>query len=536
MTVHCQIDSIVFRNGRCFGWGWFLDPAQPVQSLELHLQAGDGSHYAVACLPGGRRDDVQNAFPDIRHAAHAGFLITGSLPGLRSVPTSGEMQARLRDGSLRHVPIAAHSLSGGGAADGAGTPLRHRILGKIRRDGWRSLIAPGRREMRAAWESVCAWLPRTWLRVSKPRIRLIFDHAMGGGANRFANQLHATLVGDGLPVLYVTPLLSELRYQVALAWRGRSWQWKVDDVARLLGEFGPKQAIDIHVNELVSFHDPLDVVRWCAQRRRDAPGSLTFYLHDFHAACPAWTLIGLENRYCGLPSTAVCAQCLPRNSRHTLGYNGPGVPEWRQAWTTMLQACDRIVAFSNASVDILRQAHPSIRPEQVEIRPHQLPSSGLRRPLAPRRAAPLVVAVAGHVSVAKGASILREMAVMAEVRGLPVRFLVFGTLEEHEAGDPIEVLGEYAPGELPALFETHAVSMAMLPSVCPETFSYVTAEYMAMDVPVAVFPIGAPAERVSDYAKGLVISRIDAADALDEIMAFAARDFRRLRETVVCRL
>jgi hypothetical protein len=48
---------------------------------------------------------------------------------------------------------------------------------------------------------------------------------------------------------------------------------------------------------------------------------------------------------------------------------------------------------------------------------------------------------------------------------------------------------------------------------------------MAMDMPVAVFPMGAPAERVADYPKGLVISRLDPAVALDEIIAFASRGF-----------
>ena len=72
------------------------------------------------------------------------------------------------------------------------------------------------------------------------------------------------------------------------------------------------------------------------------------------------------------------------------------------------------------------------------------------------------------------------------------------------------------------LLEQHRVTLAMLPSVCAETFSFVTAEFMEMQVPLAVFPIGAPAERVAGYGKGLVISRIDPAVAVQEILAFAA--------------
>ena len=104
---------------------------------------------------------------------------------------------------------------------------------------------------------------------------------------------------------------------------------------------------------------------------------------------------------------------------------------------------------------------------------------------------------------------------------------MFGTLEQHDEDDGIEVLGEYAHAELPALMERHGVSLAFLPSICAETFSFVTAEYMGMGVPTAVFPLGAPAERVAGYARGLVISDVDAATAVHEIMGFAAQGFAR---------
>lgn len=526
MTIHCQIDSIVFRNGRCFGWGWFLDPEQPSTSLELIVQGPDGKAYSVACLTGGRREDVGAAFADIPHAAYAGFTITGSLPGLAAEPVGGEMVATLRDGTVRRVAIPQESLStAGGAPSGTGTPLWHRALGKLRRDGWRDCIGPARQRLRQWWDAAMAIPVRAWLEHAKPSIHLVFDHAMGGGANRFANTLHARLVREGGPVLYVVPVLHELRYQANLSWRGHTSSWKFDEISTLLDGFGDRQAIDIHVNELVSFHKPLEIVRWCTERSRTSPGRLTFYLHDFHAVCPSWTLIGLNNRFCGIPATEACASCLPHNSRHTLGYNGPGIPEWREAWAAFIGACDGIVAFSLASVELLRKAYPGLR-DIVEVRPHEVVTEGVR-PLAPRQALPLVVAVAGHVNVAKGALVLGEMSRLAKARNLPMQILVFGTLEEHQVDGGISVLGEYRQEDLPALFESHGVNMALLPSVCPETFSFVTSEYMAMDLPVAVFPIGAPAERVAGYPKGLVISRIDPAVALDEIMDFAEAGFRR---------
>ncbi len=41
-----------------------------------------------------------------------------------------------------------------------------------------------------------------------------------------------------------------------------------------------------------------------------------------------------------------------------------------------------------------------------------------------------------------------------------------------------------------------------------------------MGLPVACFDLGAPAERVRNYEKGLIISKIDAETALREIEGF----------------
>jgi hypothetical protein len=62
-----------------------------------------------------------------------------------------------------------------------------------------------------------------------------------------------------------------------------------------------------------------------------------------------------------------------------------------------------------------------------------------------------------------------------------------------------------------------------VPSIWPETYSYVTTELMRLNVPVACFNLGAPPERVARYPLGRVIERIDAALAVRELMALARR-------------
>ena len=68
--------------------------------------------------------------------------------------------------------------------------------------------------------------------------------------------------------------------------------------------------------------------------------------------------------------------------------------------------------------------------------------------------------------------------------------------------------------------EENLIDIILIPSICPETFSYTISEAMEMGLPVACFNIGAQAERVSKYSKGLVLNKIDARKTIDEIVCF----------------
>ena len=89
--------------------------------------------------------------------------------------------------------------------------------------------------------------------------------------------------------------------------------------------------------------------------------------------------------------------------------------------------------------------------------------------------------------------------------------------------------GLYRREELVRLIFENDIDLFLLPSVCPETFSYTAEEIMKMGMPVAAFDLGAPAERIRDYDKGLILRapegkrpmEIVPAKALEEILAFA---------------
>ena len=89
--------------------------------------------------------------------------------------------------------------------------------------------------------------------------------------------------------------------------------------------------------------------------------------------------------------------------------------------------------------------------------------------------------------------------------------------------------GPYQRDNLVALIEAQHINMILFPSICPETFSYVVDEMMLLRMPVVAFDLGAPAERLRDYSLGRLCGTVDAASALDAMIAL--HDELAARET-----
>ena len=117
---------------------------------------------------------------------------------------------------------------------------------------------------------------------------------------------------------------------------------------------------------------------------------------------------------------------------------------------------------------------------------------------------------------------MRALSSRAAERRLPLRFVVIGTLEGGTAGCPLlRVTGKFSRESLCDLLEAEGVGIAMLPSICPETYSYVVDEIMATGLPLAVLDVGAPPERVTLYPSGLVLPGEGIDEQLDALITFA---------------
>ncbi len=119
----------------------------------------------------------------------------------------------------------------------------------------------------------------------------------------------------------------------------------------------------------------------------------------------------------------------------------------------------------------------------------------------------ITIGVLGAINLAKGAGILKTLVKTIEDQGLNIKVVLIGEISEYIKSEYFHVTGRYERDALPQLIKEHEIDIFLIPSICPETFSYTTQEIMMMDMPLMVFDLGAPAERVKKYEKGIVLEK-----------------------------
>ena len=133
----------------------------------------------------------------------------------------------------------------------------------------------------------------------------------------------------------------------------------------------------------------------------------------------------------------------------------------------------------------------------------------------------LVIGVIGSISHHKGADIVAGLARAIESQKKNARIVVLGQVDAACPPNVVKEVGEYERRELPDLVERHGIRLALLPSICPETFSFVAHEVLAMGLPLMTLDLGAQADLARSHPLGRVATRPDGPGLLAELLAFA---------------
>ncbi|MBV9538942.1 MAG: glycosyltransferase family 2 protein, partial [Acidisphaera sp.] len=225
-------------------------------------------------------------------------------------------------------------------------------------------------------------------------------------------------------------------------------------------------------------------------------------VHDYAMLCPRISLVGALGRYCGEPTdTAQCDACVAASGAAIEEEIGAAALRARSA--SVLARSRRIVAPSSDAARRLARYFPD-RP--ADIVPHEDDAAPIAiDPVAPGRQ---LVCVLGGIGVEKGSNVLLACARDAAERNLPLGFVVVGhTIDDASlfATGAAFVTGPYQEAEAVALVRAQRPTLGFLPSIWPETWCFTLTQLWHAGLHVAVFDIGAPAERVRRTGRGWVL-------------------------------
>ncbi|MHB1256382.1 MAG: glycosyltransferase, partial [Dethiobacteraceae bacterium] len=350
---------------------------------------------------------------------------------------------------------------------------------------------------------------------------LIVDHELGGGANNYRNELVSERLAADQPVLLLAAhrdgSLFREGIELRCFYREYTVSFNVEDLVILERLFADHLPLgEVFYNNAVSFKDPLLLVETLHRIKAVTGARLTIAIHDFYPLCPSYTLINNEGKYCRLPDIASCRVCLPKN-RFSVASERVTIAAWRQTWGTFLAGADKILCFSEDSRHQVERVYPNCG-ELIAVRPHKLSVIFSRNPKLNSNV-PMHIGVVGAIGYVKGAQVVVDLARHLLSADPSARITVIGSLENAPILRNLKVTGPYRREDLPELLELYGINVCFLPSICPETFSYVTEELMCLDVPLVVFNLGAPAERVRLYPKGRIVCEMSAEAAAYELVS-----------------
>jgi GT2 family glycosyltransferase len=354
-----------------------------------------------------------------------------------------------------------------------------------------------------------------WLlhNIAADRRVLFFDHGWGGGATIYLNRRVDEELGQNSAVIILRYDKKRQQYFFQLQHGNYVYKHRIHGISDVLGIMGHFLCEEIYVNELVTYPNLYKWLPLIVTLKKAMNGRMVYLLHDYFCICPSVQLLDNNCKYCGLPAKDICGRCFKKSKFHQ-EYKNMGV--WRNHWNTFFQSCDEIVTFSESSRKLWESVYG---PNPIlTVIPHKVNYiSKLKRTTKINKN--LIVGLLGSIGVHKGSEIIQDMLCIIAQKKLSIRFVLIGCSYGNIKPSPyLTETGLYRPEDIEGLTIKHNIDLFFISSIWPETFSYTAEEVMCMDMPLVCFNLGAPAERVSRYSKGLLINKINAASALDALL------------------
>lgn len=251
----------------------------------------------------------------------------------------------------------------------------------------------------------------------------------------------------------------------------------------------------IVINTLVHTTTYESLIRLLTDYKITHPSTTLIYLvHDFNSVCPNCNLF-VRGHYCGL-------NCSAEKCKLLIADECVLINDWRDAWHRLLSAVDEVRCFSDSSRRILLQAYGDLDAKKMTVVPHD--TSYIKVKPIQTDGLPLHIGIIGDCDTDfKGRQIVEDV-INRFGDEIPITLAGSDYKGHRIEKKKVFYLGKYERDNLGAIITEHKISEVLFPSICPETFSYLLSELIALEVPIIAFNMGAQGEKVGSYPKGIL--------------------------------
>lgn len=520
-----SVDHLLIRDGQLFSYGWgFCDDKHILRVVLIVESAGEGRRE-INVEYGRQRADVKDFFPEFSESENSGFLILAGIGS--SKLAKAFLRWELDDGEFVETDLAIFEENRSEVTETSSkvqlySALVSKALALLRVGGAKTVFRKVKQYLTARPKSLNSEQWKTLQSELKDQcISVVVDQDMGGGSNIYRNQYIKTQTDAGGAVLLFGFHVASLQYFVEIFNGKKNQRHTVDTPEVLLPLLAEAKVDTILYNCAVSFRKPLAVVNVIVGLKRQSNAYLLMAIHDYLAICPSQFLINNNNKFCGVPSLSDCRLCLATHKDSFVSISGiRDIVHWRREWTVLIGNSDEVRLFSNSSYQLMSRAYPALPKTNWRVVPHELHTKVQRVEI--QKGQHLHIGIVGAIGKHKGSQIIANIAREIERQNSPVKITVIGTLEQKVPKSIVTITGPYEAENLPELVKNSGANVFLFSSILPETFSYVSNELIAMNVPFACFNLGAPADLARSYSKGLVLDSFDETSALVELNKFWA--------------
>ena len=357
---------------------------------------------------------------------------------------------------------------------------------------------------------------------------VFINHNLGGGATNYIKQQKDIFTSS--PVIIISYDSEYMQFYLDFYCNSHEVKYRLESIEEVETVFSWTGIQTIYINEIVTYPELYQMLKRIQVWKEQYHADLIMFLHDYYPVCPSLNLLNNQGIYCAVPEIGQCRKCI-KDNRYLANREYESVQMWRNNWETFLKNCDEIRCFSEDSARILRKAYGNL--DAITVIPHKVE---YMIPVDKRfkTTDKLTIGVLGALTYHKGLHVIRGMVEQIEKTKSNVQIVLIGTVQEEFYSPCFRCTGKYTPAELPALMFREDIDILFISSICPETFSYTAEEAMKMNMPVACFDIGAPAERVKKYEKGIIIEKQDAAVVLMTIESWYQKNIHALTPVISC--